>query len=259
MTEHLKIANTDVPERRIGDWADTETSVDIRRSLELVKAARRPSMTMIAGVPGSGKTTTLIDFCHEHDGDVIYLPVAKAEGTAWNFAQRLALRFTNDPRGAFQSLAEARMRFDWWLKGRMLLVDEAQYLNQKNRKTGDVGEVYEWLRAASEEVGFHVVFCGDLALTAPIESMPQLQSRMLRPIIIRHVSRADVAAITAGTPFATPQAIDILHKLAQMRGGLRNVERVADMAAFYAGDDTPDMGHLKVAVHEMKLATKGVF
>lgn len=152
---------------------------------------------------------------------------------------------------------------DFWAdwgdgKGRVLVVDEAQYLDQKNRKTGKHGEAFEWVRAAAEQGLFHVVFCGDLNLPRAIAKMPQLQSRLLRPVVIKQTSRADVAALVNGTAFANPAAVDALHAVARLKGGLRNVERVTECALDFAGDDAPTLAHIKAAIVDMKLSGEGV-
>lgn len=257
MAHHLRIANTGVI-REIGDWADTETAQDILRSLELVHAADRPALTMIAGNPGTGKTTATQRFCESLGHDAIYIQAARGEGTAWNFAKSLASLWGYSAP-FFNCHAEAREKLAGMIgKGRVLVVDEAQYLDQKNRKTGKDGEAFEWLRATAEQGAFHVVYCGDLNLPRAIAKMPQLQSRLLRPVVIKQTSRADVAALVNGTAFANPAAVDALHAVARLKGGLRNVERVTGCALDFAGDDAPTLAHIKAAIVDMKLSGEGV-
>lgn len=67
----------------------------------------------------------------------------------------------------FGCVSEARDRFSEYIPaGRILFVDDAQYrnqyLNQRNRKTGQVGETFEWLRATAETGGFKLVYCGEV-------------------------------------------------------------------------------------------------
>ena len=78
----------------------------------------------------------------------------------------------------------------------------------------------------------------------------------MRPVVIRQVSHADVAAVVDGTAFADARSIDALHAIARMRGGLRNVENVARIAALFAGDKSPGHEHLKAAIIDMKLDEK---
>lgn len=258
MAHHLKLANASTATRRLGDWAETETSLDIMRSLELISALPGPAMTMIAGAPGVGKTATLERFtaAHEIDRGVAYIQAAKGEGTAWNFATSMcAIWGQSAPE--FVSLSEARQKFARYLRDSILIVDEAQYLDQKNHRNGQTGEVFEWLRAMSETGGCKIVFAGDLALPGAISKMPQLLSRIRRPVVVRMASRADVAAMVEGTSFCIPACLDALHAIAKKPGGLRNVESVTTLAQLFAGDDAPGLIHVKAAIHDMKLGPKG--
>lgn len=257
MAQHLRIANTGVVHRQVGEWAETETAQDIRRSLEMVWTADRPSMTMIAGGPGIGKTTAIRHFCDSLGHDAIYIQAARGEGTAWNFAHALA-NLWGHFRPTFNCLSEARDKIAQIIGGSsVLVVDEAQYLHQRNGKTGQTGEAFEWVRAAADTAGFDVVFCGDLNLPNAINAMPQLRSRMMRPVVIKQVSKADVAAIVEGTPFATRKAIDVLFLIAKLHGGLRNVENVIRLASLFAGNGYPGIEHLTAAIEDMKLSPKG--
>lgn len=257
MAHHLRIANAGVIRRDVGDWAETETARDILRSLDLVKASKKPALTMIAGVPGSGKTTAVKQFCDAQGHDAIYIQAARGEGTAWNFAKSLAsLWGPSAPH--FSCHAEARQNLAFMIgKRRILIIDEAQYLDQKNHNSRQNGEAFEWVRATAEQGEFHVVFCGDLNLPRAIGKMPQLQSRMMRPVEIKQVSRADVAVFMEGTPFTHPAALDALHAIARLHGGMRNVENVTRIAQLFAGDGAPTLAHIKAAIVDMKLAPKG--
>ncbi|WP_162497351.1 AAA family ATPase [Roseovarius dicentrarchi] len=214
---------------------------------------------MIAGAPGIGKSASVKRFCDNLGQQAQYIQAARGEGTAWNFATSM-MRLWGGCFGApkFNSLAEARFivarNFG---AGCILVVDEAQYLDQKNRKTGQVGEAFEWLRATADEGAFKLVFCGDLNLPGAIRKMPQLQSRIRRPVVVTEATRADVAAIVRGTAFEAPAFLDALHAIARKAGGLRNVENIATIAQLFAGDGVPTLAHVKAAIIDMKLAPKG--
>ena len=257
MAHHLRIANAGTDPRQIGDWAETETARDIRRSLDLVKATDRPSITMIAGAPGTGKTSAVRRFCEAHGAKAIYIQVARGEGTVWNFAHALVSLYPFHMRPKFNCHSEAREKVASFIgAGTVLAVDDAQYLHQLNRKTGQKGEAFEWLRAMGETGGFDLVFCGSLDLPRAVNDMPQLQSRLMRPVVIRQVSRADVAAVVDGTAFAAGQSIDLLHGVAVRGRGLTGVEMVTARAALFAGDKAPGHEHLKAAIIDMKLDGK---
>ena len=154
MANHLRIANAGVEPRQIGDWADTETAQDIRRSLDLVQASERPSLTMIAGAPGTGKTSAVRRFCEAQGENALFIQAARGESTAWNFAHALA-NLWGYAKPTFNCHFEARDKIANYIgPGYVLVVDEAQYLHQRNLKSGQTGEAFEWLRATAETGGF---------------------------------------------------------------------------------------------------------
>ncbi len=252
MAQHIRLAKITDPPRAVGDWAETEAARDIARSLDMVTASDAPGFTMIAGGPGTGKTTAVTRFCDRLGHDALFITAARGEGTVWNFAKVLASLWGNVP--AYNTQADARLIFAGLIgPGKVLVIDEAQYLNQKNRRTGQTGEAFEWLRATADLGKFHLVFCGDLDLPRAIEAMPQLQSRMMRPVVIHHASRADVAAIVAGTRLDRVEFGDVLHGVAKLKGGLRNVVNVARLAQLFAGDGEVTLEHIRAAIIDLKL------
>jgi hypothetical protein len=144
-----------------------------------------------------------------------------------------------------------------YTKNTLLLIDEGQFLNQHNRKTGKTGEALEWTRGLAETWGQQIAFCGDLTLASAIATMPQLQSRMRRPVIIGRVNPNDVAALIEGTGFKTAEITYLLTALAALKGELRNVENVVRLAGLFAGSDAPTFAHVKAATIDMKLMPKG--
>jgi hypothetical protein len=227
MADHIRLANTqDTMPRDIGDFVRTETAVDIHRSLDLVRQIGGPAMTMIAGVPGTGKTEALKNYAAQHAEHGVYLQAVRGEGTPWNFAHSLG-DFWGYAKPTFRTVQEARMAFGHYLgQNSLLIIDEGQYLNQKNRRTGQTGEAIEWLRGTAETWGFLVALCGDLSLLSVVSSMPQVQSRMRRPVIIQEVNRSDVTALAQDTGFDSPDAISVLVAVARQKGGLRRRTRL---------------------------------
>lgn len=134
----------------------TDTAKYIRRSLDLLNSIDSTAFTMISGAPGIGKTLVLKGFCREVGAR--YLQVAKSEGTPKDFASAFFAGYMGG-RPAFRSVSEARELIQEYLgAGKILAVDEAQYLRQSNRGNGLRDEVFEWLRDASEKGRFKIVF-----------------------------------------------------------------------------------------------------
>jgi len=103
--------------------------------------------------------------------------------------------------------------------GHILILDEAQHLDQVSCKTCLQGEALQWPRDRPEATGRKVVFAGDVPLQLAIETMPQPESRLIRPVVIHKITRADVAALVAGMPFDNDATVTALHALAQAKGG----------------------------------------
>lgn len=249
MAQHLRIADAEFRPRRPDEFALTQTARDVLRTLELMRAKSAPAQVMIAGVPGSGKTMALKHFCAQEGHDALYWAIAAGEGKPTGIATKLLAGFWKRANG-MSLAAMGNMLAGYIGRGRVLVLDEAQYREPHGA---------EWVRALSEEAGFDLVLSGDLDLQTLVNRISPLRSRILsnRPVVINQVSRADVACMVEGTPFGTPVAIDVLHSIARLTGGLRNVENVTHHAQLFARSDQPGPEHLRAAIADMKLAPKG--
>jgi DNA transposition AAA+ family ATPase len=247
MADHLRIATAQARPRVIGDYQETETAKDIARSLNLIRSQDGPSMTMIAGVPGTGKTMAIKEFCKHIGYHGTYLAIASGEGKASNVATALMDLWRHVANG--KSLTRSREMLTV-LMGRdaLLVIDEAQYLKIEGA---------EWLRALAESAKCDLVLCGDQNLVPLVTSIPQLDSRMQRKIIIKSVAKEDVQMMAVNAGVRDSEAIHELQLIARKRGGLRNVENVLRMASLFAGNAVPTAAHIKAAIVEMKLAPEG--
>ncbi|TDX30190.1 ATP-binding protein [Rhodovulum visakhapatnamense] len=147
MTNVIPIAKPEVASRQIGGWVETEASKIILRSLELIRAMDPPALTMVAGAPGLGITKSLFRFKNTHKNVLIHVAV-QGEGGVWNLANELyRLLDIEDPNG--RRLPEERRRIAEAVGFEsMLLIDEAQYLVQRNGRGRD--DLQPWPSAASE-------------------------------------------------------------------------------------------------------------
>lgn len=254
MAEHLKLINPEAPPQ-VGRFVLTETARDILLTLRLVQGTSGGAMTMIAAAPGTGKTETLYHFLLQ-SRRVFLAQAVSGEGGVWSVAQGLfSLLNLGDPNG--RDLADARRRigdaigFDG-----MLLLDEAQYLTQKNPRGRDDNNAFEWLRAISEASGCKIVFCGDLALGATVDKIPQLRRRMLRPILVRQVTKEDVEAVVRAKGYTDPIVFDALTLIARRGGGLGDVDNVLSHAQLLTSSGRVELGHVMAAIEDLKLNTK---
>jgi hypothetical protein len=84
MPEHLKLANPSPPD--VVDFVRTGTAKNMLLSVGMIRAQPRPAMTMVCGVPGCGKSTTL-DMLAKTDPDARLLSIAPGEGGAFGVAE----------------------------------------------------------------------------------------------------------------------------------------------------------------------------
>ncbi|ABV91848.1 hypothetical protein Dshi_0099 [Dinoroseobacter shibae DFL 12 = DSM 16493] len=256
MAEHLQLINPGSVPPPAG-MVMTETASNILRSLRLV-ADEPGTLTMVAGVPGVGKSETLRRYTHESKNAQMFTMVA-GEGRIWDLAnvmmERLELGAPNSRR-----LREDRYRImDAIGAEQVVIFDEAQYLANYNPRGGFNFDAYEWVRAMAEEACFSVVFCGDLSLADTISSVPQLRRRMVRPVVIRSVPKPDVLAVVRSRGITDPAICDALSVMARRYGGLADVQRTLAQAAKHASSDKIAASDVKAAMLYLGLSGQGGF
>lgn len=241
---------------RAGGFVMTHTAADIQRSVDLIRSIDGPAMTMISGAPGVGKSATLREIARNLGDEAVYVTIAKGEGNPSNVATAILwLWREGDMRG--HDLTTIRQTIGQLIgRHRVLMVDEAQFLYQRHKASCTKGAAFDWLRVASEESGFDLVFCGDLTLQTVMMDFPQLQSRMRRPVTIREVDRSDVEALAVANGLQGPEMVAALAAVAKLKGGLRNVENVIRNAELFAGGGDVTGQHIKAAIIDLKLAAQ---
>jgi hypothetical protein len=178
-------------------------------------------------------------------------------GGVWGVAQALTAALDmgapngRDLKGSREAIGEAV-----GLDG-IPILDEAQYLVKKNGRGRDTIDAFEWLRFAAEEGCFSLVFAGDLHLVNVMAELPQLRSRLRRPVVIRRAAKADVRAFAAALGLADGQVHDALTGVALAHGGLRDVGNVIEHARLFAGAERVELAHVLAAIEDLKLGPKG--
>jgi len=250
MTRSLKLINTEAPNYSL---VMTEISKDIIRTLDHVRGLPT-AITMIAGVPGAGKSETIRRYAQHHCKKMVQHTAVAGEGKIWDLARALMEQLEiGEPNS--RRLSDSRYEIAAFIgaDGNTLIIDESQNLAHKNPRSGVNLETFEWCRAMTEEGGFSLVFVGDLKLLNIVSELPQLQRRLRRPVIIRSVSRADVAAI-AGTEGVVDEAcIDALHGVSRTHGALGDVVNVCRHAKAFSGNRGVSAAHLLAAIEDLKL------
>lgn len=252
MAEHLKLISPEAARPVPGQFIETDTASDILHSLGVVYQRPGEFVGLIAGAPGVGKTETIWRFKRMTPAVFIHKAV-QGEGGVWNLANELCRMLDIDaPNG--RRLPEERRRIaEAFGAESMLIVDEAQYLTQRNTRGKDDWQAFEWLRFMAEEGMLSLVFCGDLTLRELENVSPPLWRRMRRRNIIARAPKADVTAVATLWNITAPQAIDLLFTVARKGGALGDVVSVCREAHMLAGEGQITLEHVLAALEDLKL------
>lgn len=255
MTEHLKLIKPG-PEPQGGRFVMTETAQDIFRSLRLVQDHPGGAATMIAAAPGMGKTEALLQFVQTARRTHLVTCVA-GEASIFNLTFSLMKHLDLGDPNSNRLPAERERIAEKIGAGGMLIMDEAQNLVLRAPKASVNYDALEWLRAMAEEGGLSLVYCGDLKLMDAMTHLPQLKSRLRRPVVVRQVSKADVQSLAASRGLTDDRVTESLYLVAKHHGALRDVVNVIDHARLFARGGTVDLGHIVAAIEDLKLTPKG--
>lgn len=255
MTEHLKLINTGA-QPETGRFVMTETATDILRTLGLLRGQHGGAITMIAAAPGMGKTETLLHYLQSAKRAFLVTCVA-GEASPLNLAFSVMRSLDlGEPNNCRMPAERLRIAETIGPEG-MLIMDEAQNLVQRHPRGGANYDALEWLRALSEDGCFSLVLSGDLKLLDAMGHLPQLRSRMRRPVVVKWVPQPDVEALAARRGLTDARVIDALFAVARQHGALRDVANVIDHAGIFARGGTIDLPHVMAAIADLKLQPKG--
>lgn len=252
MAEVVQLAKPGGSPQHVGGFVMTDAAQDMLRSLQLISEELGGAITMIAAAPGMGKTETLRHFKWGRPQTIFHTAIA-GEGTPWGVAcQLMECLDLGEPNSRNLLASRRRIAEEIGVDG-ILLVDEAQYLIQRNTRGADNFDALEWLRAMSEEGCFSLAFCGDLALLEVEKKLPQLWRRMRRRVILRHAAKADVVALAAGRGIHDPATIEALYQVARRGGAFGDVENVIKHARLFAGNGAIQGAHVLAAIEDLHL------
>lgn len=255
MAEHLKLINPATPPEA-GRFVMTSTSTDILRTLGLVHNHPGGAITMIATAPGMGKTETLLSYAQRAKRTIMTTCVA-GEASHLSLASILMRCLDmGEPNNCRMPSERLRIAEAVGVDG-LLILDEAQNLVQPYPRGGASYDAFEWLRALAEDGCFSLVFSGDLKLLDVMDRLPQLRSRLRRPVVVRRVPKADVEALAARRGLPDALIADALYTVARHHGALRDVTNVIDHATLFARGGAVELTHILAAIEDLKLTPKG--
>lgn len=256
MAEVIEFAKPEAQAPATGGFVMTESAQDMLRSLQLVSAAACDAITLISAAPGTGKTEVLRHFKREHRPDAVFHTAVAGEGTPWGVAcQLMEWLELGTPNGRDLLGARRRIAEEIGADG-LLIIDEAQYLVQRNPRGKDSWDSLEWLRAMADDGCFSLAFCGDLALQDTASRLPQLWRRMRRRVVIKHVSKEDVTALVTFRGISDRNVIEILYQVARRGGGLGDVDNAIAHARLLSGQNIPASAYIMAALEDLNLVAK---
>ena len=253
MADIVKLSSHERTKPVLGGFVKTEVALDIQRTLTMLHASGGGQMALIVGQPGSGKTEAMRDFKNRTPG-VVHYTVTAGEGGAFGAAQEMMRVFEMGEPNARKLAAERRRIGEWIGAGNMLLIDEAQYLCQFNKRGADSWLALEWFRSMADECFINVALIGDLFLLGMETALPQLWGHVSthRPVIIRETAKADVQAIASSYRIVDATSLQVLRSVSK-RGGLRQVANVCRHAWVISGGQSPRPEDIGAAVEDLKI------
>lgn len=120
----------------------------------------------------------------------------------------------------------------------------------------DTWNSLEWLRAMAEDAEFSVAYCGDLALVDTASHLPQLWRRMRRRVVIKHLTKQDVATLAMHRGIADPSLVELLFRVARRGGGLGDVDNAIAHARLLSRQDVPGPAFIMTALEDLNLLSR---
>lgn len=256
MADVIEFAKPEAQAPASGGFVMTESAEEMLRSLQLVGSVFGGAITLIAAATGTGKTQALRQFKWKYRPRAIFHTAIAGEGTPFGVAcQLMEWLDLGAPNGRDLLGARRKIAEEIGPDG-LLMIDEAQYLVQRNPRGKDSWDSLEWLRAMAEDGCFSLAFCGDLALQETATRLPQLWRRMRRRVIIKHVSKQDVTALVTSRGISDRNMIEVLFQVARRGGGLGDVDNAIDHARLLSGEAVPAGAYILAALEDLNLVAK---
>ncbi|MDH5638006.1 MAG: AAA family ATPase [Nitrospinota bacterium] len=233
-------------ETKEGALIDTQASKQILQTLNYAIAF--PSMVVILGEPGTGKTVSMKKYINENKG-AVYVGLTVLNKGVSQFMQRLSDCLG---RGGCSISGSRSYRLFRDIvehiedkKVRLLIVDEAQHLSLP---------ALEAARGLFDETGVSVALAGNEYILHRMTSGPQsaaftqLYSRVARYVRLS-ITKGDIGKLAAIYSVRGQRIIETLEQTARL-GGLRSVHRTLRLAATLAKAEGCDIEkrHLEEAI-----------
>lgn len=196
---------------------------------------------LVYGAAGVGKTMGLREYKRQHQGEVIYLRCDPSCSAPQALVERILMETSKDCNGFRLSPLLQRVYRELAGSGRLLILDEAQYLSYRSLET---------VRGIHDMTEIGIVLCGNDEVYTRIrgEGRAVFAQLFSRVGIRRHVSlsatRDDVAAIAGDLP---TESLKFLSARARQNGGLRMAVKLLKMAMEMTEGRAPTVEDLQMA------------
>ena len=201
--------------------AQTQTVDDIFMAVSFAEAAG--DISLIYGDAGLGKTISLKRYAALHP-DAIYIELKDCDKSAKGVCEKILSHIGKMQRGTDRLLVD--IITDYLTSNpRLIIIDEAQHLSIR---------ALENLRAINDVTESGIVLCGNPTVYDRMHGRGQAHFAQLysRIGIRRHITDPTLEDITAiFNPYhLDKESLLYLHKLALQRGGIRNCDKVLNIA-----------------------------
>lgn len=218
---------------------DFQQTPSAQRMMVCLTLAHLGDMAVIAGAPGVGKTSVLIQYAATRSPCWRATMAPSTRGGPTMLAEILQAMGEKDAKGLPQILSR-RIRDRVRNSNGLLMIDEAQYLTQT---------ALEELRSIHDDTGLGIALVGDENLHVNLRKYPQLYSR----IGVRHVQarpeQGDIRVLAEAWDIERGPELAYLLEIGRKGGGLRTISKTMKLAlrAARAGGAPVTVGDLKDA------------
>ena len=197
--------------------APTRALDEITMAVSFAEAAG--DISLVYGDAGLGKTVSLQQYAGQHP-DVIYIELKDCDKSVKGVCEKILSCIGKLQRGTDRTLVDAITDY-LTVNPRLIIIDEAQHLSVR---------ALENLRAINDVTESGIVLCGNPTVYDRMHGRGQAYFAQLysRIGIRRHIAEPSLEDITSifGKYSLDKESLLYLHKLALLRGGIRNCVKV---------------------------------
>ena len=226
-------------------WVNTPTAAAIEKALVFARSS--PSIAVIYGVAGAGKTTAIRRYAHTTPNVWIVTATPATSSMAAVLRQIAAVL---ELPGGYRNFELSRDIVRRLVGARgLLVIDEAQHLTLP---------ALEQVRSIHDAAGVGVALCGNESVYSRLSGgtrraeFAQLFSRAAPKLRLTSPQAGDVAAILEAWGVTGAAELKFAQQIASLPGGLRGLVKTLEQAALFSvGALSPDVAMMRAAWNEL--------